>query len=119
MEYLHLVMRERFRQQLDAETREQFAFDRWQEPLVRQRYLQMAAGVLEAFLEQFPLVEIPLGVEVRRLAAEHLAQYNLGTHDAVHLASAQHVGVLDLASLGRGFRRVNGLLLWNNKIFGE
>lgn len=85
---------------------------------MRQRYLQWVTRALEDFLAQFPLVEIPLGTEVRLLAAQHLAQYNLGAHDAVHLASAQHAGVFDLASLDRGYRRVNGLFLWNNRIFG-
>lgn len=46
-----------------------------------------------------------------------MADYNLEGQDAIHLASANYVGVFDMASLDRTFRRVDGLNLWNDQIY--
>ena len=55
----------------------------------------------------------------RSIALEFVSRYNVGPHDAANLASAQFAGVLDLASFDRGYRRVDGLFLWNDRIYGD
>jgi predicted nucleic acid-binding protein len=91
--------------------------DRWQEPLVRQAYVQAFVNGLNALLAQFSWVEIDLIPQIRTTALQLVAQYNLGGQDAVHLASATWAGVLDVASFDEGFRRVDGLSLWNDRIY--
>jgi predicted nucleic acid-binding protein len=48
-----------------------------------------------------------------------IKRYNLGAHDAAHLASARLNGIGNLVSFDRGWRRVEELDLWNNVIFGD
>lgn len=94
----------------------EFQFHRWDEPSVRQTYLQWMMRRLESVFEHFPFTEISLTPTVRQLALTNVANYNLGAHDAVHLASAQRPGVLDIASFDRGYERVDDLFLWNDRV---
>jgi predicted nucleic acid-binding protein len=48
-----------------------------------------------------------------------MADYNLRAQDAVRLARADVAGVRDFASFDRRFRRVDGLILWNDQIYGS
>jgi predicted nucleic acid-binding protein len=48
-----------------------------------------------------------------------MGEYNLGAQNAVHLAGARIAGVHDFASFDRMFRRVDGLNLWNDRIFDQ
>ena len=57
--------------------------------------------------------------EIRRRAIDYIAQYNLSGQDAIHLASALNAGVTDLASFDGGFRRVEGVHLWNDLIHAK
>jgi predicted nucleic acid-binding protein len=118
LEYAHVIMRPDFRSQLAAELQRQFDFDRWeQDAAVRQRYFGHSIQVLNDFLDQFGWVEVSLTDQVRAAALQMMGQYNVGAHDAVHLASAQFAGVADLASFDRGYRRVDGVFLWNDRVF--
>jgi predicted nucleic acid-binding protein len=45
-----------------------------------------------------------------------VARSNVGSQDAAHLASAAEVEVRDFASPDEAYRRVDGLILWNDLI---
>jgi predicted nucleic acid-binding protein len=55
--------------------------------------------------------------QVRLAALQLVSRYNIGPHDAANLASAQFVGVLDLASFDRAYHRVDDLFLWNDRVY--
>jgi predicted nucleic acid-binding protein len=116
VEFSHVVVRERFRTRLFAERARQFDLAHWDQPEVRELYLESLLSDLEALLVQFGWTEIPLTRAVRQLATRNIVRYNLGPHDAVHLASATEAGITNFASLDRGYRRVEGLHLWNDRI---
>jgi predicted nucleic acid-binding protein len=116
LEFAHVITRESFRAALPPDLTDSLQVSRWQESLVRQTYIQAFLGLLEAFLAQFEIVEIPLATDVRVHALQNVALYGLDTHDAAHLATAISAGVLDLASFDGGFRRVDGLYLWNDHV---
>ena len=83
---------------------------------MRTSYLQWFLTAFEQLFGQFEWSEAVLTSGVRAQALQYVADYNLETHDAVHLASAFRHGVIDLASLDEAFRRVDGLNLWNDLI---
>ena len=111
------VTTERFRLALSGEDRRTYRLHRWHDPLVREAHLQAMLRTLENLLAQFEWHEVALAEAVRRDDARLMAEHNLRSYDAVHLASATAVGVPDFASLDRGYRRVDGLQLWNDRIF--
>ncbi len=74
--------------------------------------------LLEDFLANFEWAEVALTPTIRSAALTFMAQHNLGAQDSVHLASAGLEHVADFASFDRGYRRVNGLHLWNDTIHG-
>ena len=117
MEFAHHVTRERFRLVLAGDVRRTYRLHRWHDPLVREAYLQAMLRTLENLLAQFEWHEVALTETIRRDATRLMAEYNLRSYDAVYLASARAVGVADFASLDRGYRRVDGLQLWNDRIF--
>lgn len=81
--------------------------------------MQYFLGLLDRLLtpfSPFEWEEVPLTPGVRARAMQYIPAYSLGAHDAVLVASAMEAGVLDLASLDEGFRRVDGLYLWNDMI---
>jgi predicted nucleic acid-binding protein len=45
-----------------------------------------------------------------------MAEYSLGSQDAVHLACAAQARATDFASFDAAFRRVDDLDLWNDRI---
>jgi predicted nucleic acid-binding protein len=116
IECTHVVSRQNFCDRLPADFRQQFRLEQWDQPLVRQVYLQMLGGLFEALLAQYDIVEVPVTGEARALAVQYVAQYGLRGQDAVHLASAIQEGVLDMASLDATYRRVEGLVLWNDLV---
>jgi predicted nucleic acid-binding protein len=116
MEYAHVIRKQSFRASLPLETQQQFRLDRWQQPLIRQTYMRGFLRYLEDLLDQFVWIAIPFTGQVQATALQQMMHYNLGSEDAVHLASATEAQVLDLASLDSGFRRVDGLSLWNDLI---
>ncbi len=84
---------------------------------MRQRYLTALLGRFEALLNQFGWAEVGITSAVRRRALQYIGQYNLQSQDAMHLACAAEAGVSDLASFDQGFRRVDSLQLWNDRIY--
>lgn len=119
VEFAHHVRKERVRGALPANIQEQLQLDRWHvDAGVRANYVRMMVGLLDNLLAHFDYEEVALNKSIRLQALEYMAQYNCDGNDAIHLATAFAVGVLDLASFDRGYRRVEGLYLWNDKIYG-
>lgn len=120
IEYAHTVRRDDFRAALPQATRGHFRFERWQhDPSVRGAWFAHALAELDGFLSEFEVEQIEFTEEVRVLALEYMDTHNLGGHDAVHVASAKLAGVSDLASFDRGYRRIDGLHLWNDRVFNQ
>lgn len=116
-EFIHTIRRESFRAALTADIDKSFDLARWEAPFVRERYLSFYHEALDDILDNFDWFEVPFDGQVRTEAFRLIVQYNLGSQDAVHLASANLAGVLDLASFDRQFRRIDGLYLWNDLIY--
>jgi predicted nucleic acid-binding protein len=117
LEYAHVITRPAFRSALPEHTQREFAFEHWEnDPAVRQRYFEYSINLLNEFLDQIGWVEVSLTDQVRAAALQFIGQYNMGSHDAANVASAQFAGVIDLASFDQGYRRVDGLFLWNDRI---
>jgi hypothetical protein len=75
--------------------------------------------IIETLLADFEWYEIPVTPATRAAACKLVVEYNLGGQDAIHLACAAEEGVDNIASLDKDFRRVNGLVLWNDQIYGQ
>ena len=75
-------------------------------------------GVFETLLAAFTWYEIPVTTVEREQACALVTQYNLGGQDAIHLACAATEGINDFASLDKDYRRVDDLILWNDRIHG-
>lgn len=117
-EFAHVIRMQSFRDGLSPQWQQQYDLTRWaQEPAVRQRYLAALLGQFEVLLDQFGWDEVVITSAVRRRALQYIAQYNLQSQDAMHLACATEAGVVDLASFDQGFRRVDNLYLWNDRIY--
>ena len=101
---------------LPEQMRNEFNLHRWQDASVRATFLQEMAANYYRLLAHYEWEEISLTPQIRAQATDLMAHYSLKPHDAVHLASAYAVGVLDLASFDEGYRRVDGLYLWNDHI---
>lgn len=67
-------------------------------------------------LANFFWEEISLTPEIRKQSIEYMADHGLRPQDAVHLASTRAAGCENLASFDEAFRRVDGLVLWNDLI---
>lgn len=116
MEFMNVVTREQFRHELPHEFQRRFHLAQWQEQRVRRTYLRFMSDALDAMLGQFDRGEVSVTPDVRVAAVGHIVVYNLRAQDAVHLACARSAGVSDIASFDKGFRRVDGLSLWNDRI---
>jgi predicted nucleic acid-binding protein len=116
LEFAHTVTRTEFRRRLPREMARRYPLGRWKEPRVRQAYTQEMLGLLDDLLSQYDCYEVPLTTEVRELSTRSMSEYDLGSHDAVHLASARWMGVEDFASFDAKFREVDGIHLWNDLV---
>jgi predicted nucleic acid-binding protein len=117
LEMIHAITRQRFRDLVGDDLRRRFRLDRWDELTVRQSYTAYMVESFSTFLDQCDWAEVDLTPAIRAEAVGLISTYNLGTHDAVHLATAGSVGVVDFASLDRGYRRIDALHLWNDRIY--
>jgi predicted nucleic acid-binding protein len=119
MEYAHVFSKEAFRRTLPSEFAYLNPVTGWHDASVRQRYFEFVVSTLEDVLSPFAWHEIPTTIDINRAAIGYMARYNMDAQDAVHLASARAAGLNDLASFDRIFRRVDGLNLWNDQIYGR
>jgi predicted nucleic acid-binding protein len=115
-EFAHTIRRQDFRDKLPPGWWQQYRLHRWEDPRIRQQYLEDWYGLFEGLLAQFGWSEVVITPAVRVRALGYVSTYNLKPQDAAHLACAFEEGVADLASFDEGFRRVDSLHLWNDKI---
>jgi predicted nucleic acid-binding protein len=113
-EFAHVLSRESFRKQLAVEEAREVAPAQWSRPAVRERYIRRHVAELDHLLNQFALIEAPLDAAIRRAALALMARHALGSQDSVHVATAFAAGTRDLVSFDATYRRVDGLLLWND-----
>ncbi|HLH25961.1 MAG TPA: type II toxin-antitoxin system VapC family toxin [Chloroflexota bacterium] len=118
VELTHVVCQAEFRQALPEQWQREARLARWDRADVRRAYLRSFWVALEQLLNQFGWTEIALTEGMRARALTHVSDYGLAPEDALHLAAAQETGVFDLASFDAAFRRVDGLSLWNDHLYG-
>ncbi|MGD9890259.1 MAG: type II toxin-antitoxin system VapC family toxin [Dehalococcoidia bacterium] len=116
LEYTNVVMKAGFRGRLPAGLQQRFQLSRWQERTVRRQYLQSQLAAFEGLFDQFSWYEISLTTAVRVDGLRLVSTFNLRPYDAVHVASARTLECMDFASFDEAFRRVDGLILWNDLI---
>ena len=99
------------RQQLPESLRQEYQLSDWAtHPRIRQRWMAFGLGQFAIFLDAFYQVsEIPFGIQVWRHSVEIMADYGLGSHDAVHVATALQSGVHIFATSDKHFNRVDML----------
>jgi predicted nucleic acid-binding protein len=119
IEFVSVVTRENFRRGLPPDWRRRYRLTQWQRPSVRHAYLTDLLAIFEQMLDQFGWTEVAVTTDIRIRALALVNTYHLEAHDAVHLACAQAAGVQDLASFDAQFRAVDGLSLWNDRIYAS
>jgi predicted nucleic acid-binding protein len=119
IEFVNVVIKERFRLQLPVDQQRRLRLHRWQDARVRRAYVELMVSSFDAALAQFVSDEVALTPDVKRQAISYIADYSPGPNDAVHLASAWKARCFDMASFDAGFRRVDNLTLWNDLIHGS
>jgi len=102
---------------LPASTKQQFGLHRWGVFRVQRDYRRYMLARFEDLLGAFGWREIPFTRPVRLQALEYLDRYYLDSNDAIHLASAAALGIRDFASFDKAFRPVDGLSLWNDRMY--
>lgn len=116
MEFINVIIKDRFRVRLSEDVQRRLQLRRWQNARVRRSYVEFMLGSFDDALAQFAWDEVALTPAIRRRAVEQIAVYDLRPQDAVHVASAFAAGCADFASFDEAFRRVDGLVLWNDLI---
>jgi predicted nucleic acid-binding protein len=116
-EFVHVIRKDTFRSVLPDELQERLSVGRWQDSSIREQYIDFFLALFQRLIDHFDWAEVPVTSTVRARAVTLIKQFNLGTQDAIHVASAFETGVLDLASFDEGYRRVDGLVLWNDHIY--
>jgi predicted nucleic acid-binding protein len=71
-----------------------------------------ADSALHTFLAAFNRREVPVTKNLIKSASIYVAEYNLGSHDAISIAISRS-GVPDVAAIDRDFKRVDGIELWD------
>ena len=112
LEFGNAVLRADFRAGLAADVQRQYGLDDWGTAEVRDDYLAAMLNRLHALLSGFDRYEVSVTLDVSIHALQLMGQHALRWQDAAHVACAQAVGVVDVVSFDRVFRRVDGLHLW-------
>jgi predicted nucleic acid-binding protein len=94
--------------------RRQFALDRWaSSPAVRRRWLAFGLDQLEVLLALFrEPIEVPVSRVVWERSIRLMADFNLKSYDAVHVATAREHRLRHFVTADREFRSVRSLRLW-------
>ena len=71
-----------------------------------------ANTALQTFLSAFNRREVRVTKTLMQRATAHVAEFNLGSHDAIAIAISR-AGIPDVAALDRDFRKVYGIELWD------
>lgn len=71
-----------------------------------------ANTALQTFLSAFNRKEVRVTKNLIKSATDHVVEFNLSSHDAIAIAISR-TGVPDVAALDRGFKKVDGIELWD------
>jgi predicted nucleic acid-binding protein len=71
-----------------------------------------ANTALQMFLSAFNRKEVRVTKSLMKNATALVAEFNLGSHDAIAIAISR-TGVPDVAAIDRGFKNVDGIELWD------
>jgi predicted nucleic acid-binding protein len=99
---------------LSTDLRRAYRLRRWATSVeVRQRWLTAGVRRVSGLMSQFAHVtEVPFDRTIWEVSLGIMAQLQLRSHDAIHVATARGIGVRDFATLDGHFRRVPDLRLW-------
>jgi predicted nucleic acid-binding protein len=99
------------RQQLPESLRLEYQLADWAtHPHVRQQWMAFGMGQFAVFIGKFYQVsELPFRIRMWRRSVQIMAEYGLGSHDAVHVATALQNGVQIFATSDKHFNRVDAL----------
>jgi predicted nucleic acid-binding protein len=100
--------------QLPETVRQQHQIDQWSASFeVRRRWLFFGLSRLSALLARFAeYVELPIRAPLYDDSVELMARWELGSNDALHIATAQAHGIQYFATTDRGFRDVSNPMIW-------
>ncbi|HUG15290.1 MAG TPA: type II toxin-antitoxin system VapC family toxin [Thermomicrobiales bacterium] len=96
---------------LPADVRARYILDRWEHDfLIRHRWMVQGIEAFETLLATFAEVyELPVTTEIWQHSVPIMAHYRLWSIDAVHVATAQMIGIRNFITCDLGFGRVDGL----------
>lgn len=98
---------------LAPEVRAVHALDEWDSAHVRQRWFEFGMQQLDEFVSSIGEVfELPIDQTLYRSALEIMSTYRLNSYDALHVATALRVGLVDFASCDRDFERVEAMRVY-------
>ena len=99
---------------LALDLRRAYRLDRWERNVaVRERWLATGLQWFNDLIARFDRVtEAPFSRAIWEASLDIMAQHQLRSHDAIHVATARAVGIRDFATLDGHFRRVPDLHLW-------
>lgn len=96
--------------QLPESIRDVFGLDQWSDYMVRGRWMQFGVSQFAAFLGQFvQVIEFPFRRGIWESSVKIMAFHNLRSHDAIHVATARHLGVKDFATSDNDFQHIDAL----------
>jgi predicted nucleic acid-binding protein len=73
IEFTHVATSQRFGDGLSPQWQRQYRLADWQQPMVRQAYLRVLLGRLQALLDQFGWSEVAVNMDVRIRALQYVA----------------------------------------------
>jgi predicted nucleic acid-binding protein len=100
--------------QLPEAVREQYRLDQWTKSFdVRWRWLLYGLSQLDALLGRFTqVIELPVRANLWEDSIEIMDRWQLGSNDALHVATARHHGLRYLATTDRGLQAVTNPMIW-------
>lgn len=96
---------------LASAVRSRFILGRWdQDILTRHRWMAHGVNEFESMLLRlYQVYELPISLDIWQRSVSIMAHYRLHSIDAIHVATAQTIGVRNFVTCDADFRRVDGL----------
>ena len=99
---------------LPPNVRARHSLDQWaSNRTVREQWLTHNVTALHALLATFDeVIEIPITLAIWEQSIQVMAQENLDSQDAIHIATARHLGLNHLATTDSDLRRLKDIRVW-------
>ncbi len=100
--------------ELPDSVRSQHWLDDWETSVVvRRQWMNFGVAQLEAFLERFEeTFELPLRKSTWLSSVGIMAEEQMRSYDALHVATGREARFRDLATTDRHFRKIDDLTIW-------